>query len=78
MGERRVPTQILGFSLSNPFPGRVITFFFKQASSLDSQELVAPVRWHILGTSVHFFVQAFTEMLRMSILWQTLSRAMGR
>jgi hypothetical protein len=74
MGERRARSQILGFSLSKPFPGKG----FKQAASLDSQELVAPVRWHILGTSVHFFVQAITEMLSVSILWWALSRAMGR
>lgn len=57
---------------------RVFTFLLKQAASLDSQELVAPVRWHVPGTSVHFFIQTFAGMLGVSILWQALRRVMGR
>lgn len=78
MGERRAPTQISGVSPSNRFLLRAITFLWKQTASLDSRDLVAPTRRHTLGTSVHFSVQEFTEMLSASILWQALSRALGR
>lgn len=76
MGDRRAPTQILNFSPSNPFLVRGCTFL--KRCLLDSQELLAPVRWRVLGTSVHFFIQAITEMFSVSILWQALRGTMGR
>lgn len=64
---------ISGFSPSKPFLVRAITFLWKQAALMDSQDVVVSVRRHILRTSVHFFIQAFAEMLSVSILWQAVS-----